>query len=124
MVGITWKHHGAAGTDRFLNQRQNAIERKCEIESINAAVNVNQIAALQTQIVDENTSKIRFAKRVKRSNPPPLALPFGAAQMGHRGRRENRSGNFAEVHLKQSGSLQRPRNSPLRIRPPRPDDRT
>ena len=61
MVRIGGKDHSAAATDNFLNQEQNAIERKAETKPIDPAVNVDQISSAQAELLDQNVSKAIFS---------------------------------------------------------------
>src|SRR5438046_2033979 len=57
VVRIGGKDHSAAAPDHFLNQKQNAIERKAETKSIDPAVNVDQISCAQAELIAQNVSK-------------------------------------------------------------------
>src|SRR2546430_3760482 len=53
----------AARTNHFLNQKQNAIKRKVEVQSVHPAVDVDQIAAHHIKIIGQDVFEIRFTQR-------------------------------------------------------------
>src|SRR5881394_2569809 len=61
MIRISRKDDRPARANHFLNQEQDAIKRKAEIQSIHSTVNVNQIAGGQIQIVDQDVFEISFS---------------------------------------------------------------
>src|SRR2546423_4056613 len=89
MIWISRKNHRSARTNHFLNQKQNAIKRKAEIQSVHSAVDVDQIAGRQIKIIDQDAFEIRFSQGWQRSQTTALAFPLRVTKRIKRARGEN-----------------------------------
>src|SRR5262245_4353817 len=98
MIGIGRKDYGACDTNYFLNQEQQAIEREVQVQSVHAAVNINQVACRQTQIVDQDLPEILLGERPQRSYTAAFTFPFGATERSESFSGQDCLGEFAKSH--------------------------
>ena len=74
MIRVSWKQHRAVGANHISQERQDAVERKVQVELIERAMHENQIAFSQTKIADKYLSEVAFGKFGQTREPGTLAL--------------------------------------------------
>src|SRR5207249_7275556 len=108
LIGVGRKKNRSSSANGFLDQGQNTIEGKVQIESVHAAMNVNQISGPQAKLIGQDLAKVLFRKRRQGHYAPPFPSVLGATERVDGARRQDYPGNSLQLHRLTSSIIAAP----------------